>query len=194
MMKRTFLYPEHFDKRTVASIFSLEMQNKTISIKNICFRDLPYVLKWYNNITDFKYATGIDRHVEMEHIEASYTDIAASSSEFFSGIYLKEENIIVGIVKGRVHIGPENAAWISMLLIDTEHQNKGYGSSVTDLILEFFSRKIGAKNVYLSVAEENIDGKGFWEKRGFRELQKLKGHFKTEGRECDVIVMHKRLS
>ncbi len=61
----------------------------------------------------------------------------------------------------------ENIYEICRLMIDRRYQSKGYGKQAMVLILEEMQKQFQCKEIYLSVALDNIMAKGLYEKAGF---------------------------
>ena len=59
------------------------------------------------------------------------------------------------------------------IMIDREHQNKGYGTQAIRMILEEMKARFGCGEVYLSTDPENARGKHVYEKVGFRSEHRM---------------------
>ena len=59
------------------------------------------------------------------------------------------------------------------IMIDREHQGKGYGTQAIKLVLEEMRAIDGCKEVYLSTDPENVVGKHVYEKIGFTSENKM---------------------
>lgn len=174
-------------------MFSLNIQNDKVSLKDIRPVHLPSILRWYNQVDDFKFATGIDKPITFEAFRHKYAEVAICSNEFFAGIYRKKDDMLIGILKGSVQSRKDAAIWISSIVIDPGFQNRGYGSSSIGLLLEFFKSCQGIRTVYLAVIEDNRQGIRFWVKHDFTRLRIIKNHFKLQDRACNVIIMQKKI-
>jgi len=175
-------------------IFPLNIHIGKLYLKDMAYEDLPYLIRWYNNTDDFKYATGVAHPITLEYLVRSYEKTVACMHEFFAGIYLKNNCNMIGILRGNLKNENKNLVWISQFLIDKEYQRKGYGSQAIEGVLDYFSIKAGASDAFVAVAEGNATGKCFWEKIGFQEIRKHKGHFKDSDEELNIIVMRKKLT
>ena len=175
-------------------MFSLNIQEQTVYFKDIKLEHLPQILKWYNKIGDFKFATGIDEPLTLEVLTRKYAEVAICINEFFVGIYTVAENEMIGILKGRLEYENKYAVWISSIVIDSNYQRRGYGSSSIELALNYFKNHNGMKTAFLSVIEENEQGRRFWSKHNFLELRRLENHIKLNKRQQNIIIMQKILS
>lgn len=172
---------------------SLNIYNETVYFRDIKLQDLPLVLKWYNKVDDFKFATGIDTPLTLEMLTKKYAEVAICSNEFFVGIHDAAEQQMIGILKGRLEPKNKFSVWISSIAIDSMHQNKGLGTAAVNLLLEFLKTSHKIQYVYLAVIEENEQGRSFWIKLGFNELRKIENHLMLQNKPQNVILMHKQL-
>ncbi|HHW49575.1 MAG TPA: GNAT family N-acetyltransferase [Clostridiaceae bacterium] len=165
--------------------------NDKIYLKNITDSDFADVLKWYNMTDKFKFATGVDKPITMDTLVKRYIETIACGNEFFLGIYLRNEGIIIGILKGMLENEKGGIAWIKSLVIDPSYQRMGYGSSAVGLFLDFLEKNTKIRDVYLTVVEENTSGINFWRKQQFRELRRIKNCAAFNGGICSILIMHR---
>lgn len=173
-------------------MYSLEIQNDDVYLKNIRFHDLERILEWYNRVDDFQYATGVDSCMTLDMLTQRYMSAASSSNDFFVGIY-NRESTMVGILKGRIQSKGRPALWISCIAIDSLHQNKGYGRAAVNLMLDHFKAVRGIQTAYLAVVEDNLHGRAFWAGQKFKILKKIDKHVRIQGKTHNVIIMFKTL-
>jgi len=65
-------------------MYSLNIKNDSIYLKDVEIEQLPEILKWYNNVDDFSFATGVDRPIVLKDLKLRYTEAAICSREFFA--------------------------------------------------------------------------------------------------------------
>ena len=174
-------------------MLSLNIQAQTVYFKDIKLEHLPQILKWYNKIDDFKFATGIDQPMTIEMLTEKYAEVSICTNEFFVGIYCATHHQMIGILKGRLEYENKHSVWISSLVIDLLYQNKGYGSVAIKMLLDHFKDFNQIKDAYLAVIEVNEQGIGFWHKNSFTEVRKIKNHIKLQNKQQNVIIMHRIL-
>lgn len=172
---------------------ALNIQNEDVYFRDIKPGHLPEILKWYNKVEDFRYATGIDEPINLDTILAKYAEVAICSNEFFVGIYSKLDGKMIGILKGSIRYRRKDTAWISSIAIDTQYQGKGYGTTSLRLLSEYLSTCCGIKSILLAVIEENLQGKNFWESQNFREVRRVEKWIKWKDRKQNILVMLKEL-
>jgi RimJ/RimL family protein N-acetyltransferase len=174
-------------------MFSLNIANERIWFKDIKPDDLPLILKWYNKVDYFMYATGVSQPITLEVITQKYAEVAICSSEFFVGIFEREGGNMVGILKGSLQYKHRDAVWISSIVIDTLYQKKGYGTAAIELLFDHLKSTGKVKNAYLAVIEDNIQGKNFWLKQNFRVLRRMESRFVLMDKKRSAVIMHRGL-
>lgn len=171
----------------------LNIRNDQIHFIDIKPQMLPQVLKWYNNVDEFKYATGIDKPIDLGSMIQKYEEVAICSSEFFVGIHDNERQDMIGILKGRVRGGKIPVVWISSIVIDPELQRKGYGSQALHMLLAYLKQTGHIKGAYIAVVEDNIGGMRFWNRNGFQFVRKIEKHMTIDNKKQNVVIMRKRI-
>ena len=174
-------------------MLAINARNDYIYFKDIKPDFLPQLLNWYNRVSEFKFATGIDAPITIETLTEKYVEAAICSNEFFTSIHLCKDNTLIGILKGSIGYNEKKAVWISSIIIDTEFQNKGFGTKTILLLFDFFTVNFGINSAYLAVIEKNIQGMAFWTKLLFKKVRRYNGHFMMEYNNQNVSIMYRRL-
>ncbi|RCX16637.1 acetyltransferase (GNAT) family protein [Anaerobacterium chartisolvens] len=174
-------------------MYSLNIENSIVYFKDINIRDLKEILKWYNNVEEFKFATGIDTPMTLQALVGKYAEVAVCGNEFFVGIFSKEHDRMIGIMKGRVQYKDRPAVWISSIVIDRRFQRRGYGSIALELLLKHLKEEKNIRRAYLAVIEENLSGITFWEKQKFKPLRKIENHIRLNNKSHNAVVMYKSI-
>lgn len=163
-------------------------------LKSITKYDFKEILELYNSEKDFRLATGIDNTFTMRDLYKKYNETLVSESEFFSGIYLKDNNEFIGAIRGGFNLKHENSLWINSIIIAKKHQHKGYGTKVINMIEEYFSVNYDIGTIFISVLEINANAKRFWTSGGFVELRKMEGSIYIDNKKQEIIIMRKELN
>lgn len=71
--------------------------------------------------------------------------------------------------------------WIYRLMIDNNHQSKGYGKTAMERLIERIKEDMNHRVIYISFEPENVWAKQLYEKLGF----------KADGRVIDGEVVYK---
>jgi len=180
--------------KVVVMILTLNIQSDYLRFNDIKHENLEEILKWYNDVDKFMFATGIDTPVTLETLNQKYSEVIICRDEFFVGIYSSKEENMVGVLKGRLQDKNNDSVWISSIVIDPCYQKTGIGSMSIDLLLGHLSENYDIKNAFLAVIEENIAGIAFWKKQNFCELRRIQNHLKLGDKKHNVIVMHRCLN
>lgn len=173
-------------------MYSLNLQNNRIALRDIKIHHLHHILKWYND-DGFQFATGMEVPVSLEMLMRKYAEVAVCSNEFFAGIYIHQGETMVGLLKGTLAYRSKDTAWINSIIIDKAYQNMGIGTQSMHLLLEYLRNTKSIQKVYLAVVEENMTGRRFWESLGFDGVRRIENYLVLGQQKQDVIVMRKRL-
>lgn len=175
-------------------MFSLNFTvNDKLYFKDIKIADLSRILSWYNGIEDSKYATGICTPMSLEALTQKYAEVAICGSEFFSGIYLKSDDTMIGILKGSIRYRSRDAVWISSIVIDPCFRKRGYGTMAVEMLLNCLEKCIGIKSAYIAVFEDNMEGRNFWFRQNFQVLRRSKSQLAFQGETHNILIMYRRL-
>lgn len=175
-------------------MLSVNIASQELVIKDIKRGDLPNIMKWYNGDKEYQYATGVDRPLVLQNLVKKYLEVIYCSSEFFAGIYLKEEGTMIGLIKGSMKYEDANILWIYSLMVDADYRRCGYGTKGLKMISDYFKNKYGVRKIYISVITDNKEGIKFWCKNDFVPVRKIKKHITLDGIERDVILMSKEMA
>ena len=72
---------------------------------------------------------------------------------------------------------------------DPSARGQGFGTETASLMLDYAFTVLGLHSVSLTVAEFNLAGRRAYEKAGFREVGRLRQHWRAAGRHWDQIFM-----
>lgn len=173
-------------------MIKIETFESEIKLSSINMIELENILKWYNDTSEYKYATGIDMPISMDKLNDKFIEVFENQNEFAVGIYLTKKDNCIGIIKAK--ICEDNTLWIYMILIDKQYQNMGYGFASINLLLKYLKSNYEINKAYISVAQENIKGIKFWEKLNFIKVKQIASHTMLDNKFQNVIVMEKLLN
>ncbi|MDI6784549.1 MAG: GNAT family protein [bacterium] len=104
-------------------------------------------------------------------------------------IVTKAQNIPVGHTAfHRVDFVSRSATY-AIIISDAKYWGKGYGSEVTQLMVEYGFQTLGLNRIQLHVWSENIAGLKAYERAGFKQEGLLRQAMFHEGKFCDFYVM-----
>ena len=110
--------------------------------------------------------------------------------KFVFGLFAGPEKLIglVDLIRGY----PGAGDWfIGLMQLDPATRGKGTGGQLYRAV-EGWCQQRGARAILLGVVEQNTEGTAFWEKMGFRLLEKRSPR-RFEVKDCIVLVMRKEL-
>lgn len=175
-------------------MIEMKVESDIVSIGPLERNGLAAIVELYNYSEGYKYATGITFPVTADDIELKLERLKTSKSEFFSGIFAKEENKavpqLIGVVSGVLH---ENTLWIKLIAILPQFRRKGIGSQAVGLLNNLCKNTYGTCNVLLSVVEKNETGVQFWLKEGFAETGRFTKMLFGDASPYEVIILSKKL-
>ncbi|MDN8847875.1 GNAT family N-acetyltransferase, partial [Staphylococcus aureus] len=64
--------------------------------------------------------------------------------------------------------GENKETWIDRILIDEQHQRKGYGREAMKLLINLVLNKYDINTIYLSIVRSNEIARALYEELGFR--------------------------
>lgn len=80
--------------------------------------------------------------------------------------------------------------WVGLLLLDPRERGSGLGARIYRAASRW-TADLGGRSHGLGVVEENVAGKRFWERNGFRESRRES--YRVGAKEHTLIVMRRRL-
>ena len=100
--------------------------------------------------------------------------------------------------KDGVHIGnldlnqtraEDRKAGLGIMIGEKAYWSNGYGTDAIVTLLRFAFHEMNLNRVWLHVFESNERAFACYEKCGFRQEGRLREHYYTDGRYCDVVIM-----
>jgi len=175
----------------------LTLNNKldNLIFRDITKEDLKAVLNLYNQNDQNIYATGIDRRMSLRDIKEKYLEVLVNSHEFFTGIFLEEEDALqlVGVIKGRIDYENSEEAWISSILVDNRYQRLGIGTKAAEALINMLNKSYDVKRFYIGIIARNSVGKCFWQKLEFSYFRTIEQYIKLNALAEDFIIMKREM-
>ena len=175
----------------------LTLNNKldNLIFRDITKEDLKAVLNLYNQNDQNIYATGIDRRMSLRDIKEKYLEVLVNSHEFFTGIFLEEEDALqlVGVIKGRIDYENSEEAWISSILVDNRYQRLGIGTKAAEALINMLNKSYDVKRFYIGIIARNSVGKCFWQKLEFSYFRTIEQYIKLNALAEDFIIMKREV-
>lgn len=176
-------------------MLTLNNQLDNLTFKDITKEDLGDALDLYNQNEMNIYATGIDRRMSLVDINEKYLEVLVNSHEFFTGIFLEEDDRLhlVGVIKGRIDYENSEEAWISSILIDNRYQRLGIGTKAVGALINMLNKSYDVKRFYIGIIAGNEIGKSFWQKLEFNYFRTIEQYIELKNLAADFIIMKKEI-
>jgi RimJ/RimL family protein N-acetyltransferase len=174
-------------------MYSLNIKSNILYLRDLGMDDLDHILKLFNDIDGFKFATGIYEPVTLNELKRFFLKNLFSQKVFCSGIFNIGSGKIIGMLKGHLTYDFEDTAWINTMIIEPEVQRKGYGTEAVNLLIGYLKENTKVKKLYLSVSEENIMGKHFWEKQKFSEIKRINKNSASGCKPWGISIMCRQI-
>lgn len=135
-------------------------------IREATQKDLNSLISLYKEYDS--YENNLDKNVSVD----SNSEIRKRTIRFFKTnevkIFVIEENReILGLIDfGVKKSGKQKIGVIHNLIISKKTRGKGYGSKLTDFVLNYF-KKVKCNKVGSFVRANNLKAQEFWKKKGF---------------------------
>lgn len=176
-------------------MLTLNNQLGNLFFRDITKKDLKDVLDLYNQNDNNIYATGIDRMMSLEDINEKYLEVLVNSHEFFTGVFLSEEDErkLVGVIKGRIDYENSEEAWISSILVDNRYQRLGIGTKAVETLIDMLHKSYDVKRFYIGIIAGNTIGRSFWQKLDFCYFRTIEQYIKLNTLSEDFIIMKREV-
>lgn len=168
------------------------LENDTILLRALEPDDLELLYRWENDTELWKFGAGMapfSRFALRQYIIDAQQDIY-HTKQLRLMVVRKTDGVCVGTVdlydfdafNGKAGVG---------ILIDTDHQQKGYGVSALALLEEYAFGFLKLHQLYALVPEENAGSVKLFAKAGFRRTATLNEWLSSGKNYRDVVVMQK---
>ena len=128
------------------------------------------------------YTSIIDFESEKEFL------ISIKKSKNFA-VRLLENDELLGNVGFNLEDSINRAGVIGVMLGNSKHQRKGYGTEAVNLLLDYGFSFLNFRNISLNVFEYNEAAYNLYKKIGFKEVGRLRKAAEILGETYDIIIM-----
>jgi len=104
-------------------------------------------------------------------------------------IVLSDGDVLIGHVSLHDVDHFNRHAFLGIVIGETEHHNKGYGTEAVCLILEYGFKALNLHNIMLSVHSDNHAGIACYKKIGFKDVGRRREWVFKNGKYIDVLYM-----
>ena len=159
-----------------------------IYLSPMCIDDAEKYVEWF---CDFKTADGIKKSGYIITIESEKEWINKNllNNEFIFSIVKLENDELIGNC-GIMKIDYQNrTAEVGLFIGNEDERNKGYGTEVLNLLLDYGFRYLNLNNIELGVFSFNERAIACYKKVGFKEYGRRRKCYFLNGKYHDQICM-----
>jgi RimJ/RimL family protein N-acetyltransferase len=145
----------------------------------------------------FKWAKWMNDRAVSDTFDGHKNHTSLSSAKKFVQ-ELKGHRFFIVLMDGDVLIGQislhdidhlNRHAFLGIMIGETEHHGKGYGTEAVRLILDYGFNTLNLHNIMLSAHEDNYAGIACYKKVGFKESGRRREWLFKNGKYIDVLYM-----
>jgi len=142
-------------------------------------------VKWMNDRAVYDTFGGHGEQTTLSGVNKVLQDL--KGHRFF--IVLSDGDTLIGQISIHDIDHLNRHAFLGIMIGETEHHGKGYGTEAVRLILDYGFNQLNLHNIMLSVHEDNLAGIACYKKIGFKESGRRREWIFKNGKYIDVIYM-----
>ena len=172
---------EHWHPQTIAG--------QLVVLRRHRLENLPDVLRWYRDPELARLTRYQTRPMTREEVERFFHGRLMAPDSIAYAIHERSTDRFIGITTYSA-LDPDNGSVLFHITIgEPDTWGRGYGTEVTELMLEHAFERLALHRVALSVFEYNRRAIRAYEKAGFRVEGRLREAIHRDGRYWDEIQM-----
>ena len=140
----------------------MDLNTDRLHIRNLCEDDWMDMKRLFIDFNDSKYAA-YDRHLPVDDTEAKVLTKKFADSELFFGIYLRNENQMIGYVC----FHKDKEAYDLGYCFHSAFHSNGYAYESAKALIDYFVKEHGVKSFTAGTAINNIPSCRLLKKLGF---------------------------
>lgn len=164
------------------------LQGEKVYLRCLEPEDVEYFYQFVNNDVEARRLTGTQRAFTKGQIEAYFASIAQDDSRVQFGIFLQENNQLIGDT-AILDINAKNRSGSFRIAIDTRLAGRGYGTEATRLMLDHGFGMLNLHRIELDVYSINERAIHVYEKVGFKREGVLRDAHYYNHDYYDVVMM-----
>lgn len=164
-----------------------KLVGERIYLSPMCIEDAPKYLEW---VTAFNTSDGLGTTTRVLSLSAEEEFIKASQKQECQLAIIKAENDeLIGNCSIFDIDQRRRTAMVGLFIGPIEERNKGYGTEVLQLLLDFGFNYLNLHNIMLAVFSFNTGAIRCYEKAGFKEIGRRRECYFLNGRYYDEVTM-----
>jgi RimJ/RimL family protein N-acetyltransferase len=150
---------------------------------------LPRYTAWINDLGAARFIAAVPRPFTAEQEERWYDSVSTGYDAAHFTIYERASGRPIGTTSLNGIDQRNGAAEFGILLGEADARGKGYGTEVTQLMLDYAFTALSLHSVMLRVLAVNVAGLRAYQKAGFREIGRRRASQLLAGEWIDTIYM-----
>jgi len=161
---------------------------KKVYLRPLLREDLnDHYLSWLNDPVTTHYLESGTFPMSYEGLENFYTEVTGSQNQVILAIADSESNEHIGNVKLAPISWVHRRATFGILIGNEQYRNRGVGTEVTHLILNYAFYKLNLQRIDLGVYANNESAIKMYERVGFKIEGRFRKHVFFEGTYIDSL-------
>lgn len=165
------------------------LEGEKIYLRYLELEDVGDFYYLVNSDPDGRRLTGTQRPFSRGQIEAYIAKIPQDETRVQFGIFLQENDQLIGDVAIMDMDNPKNRSGSFRIAIDTHLAGRGYGTEATELMLDFGFGILNLHRIQLDVYTINERAIHVYEKVGFKREGVLRDAHYYDSAYYDTIIM-----
>ncbi|MCY0870611.1 MAG: GNAT family protein [Firmicutes bacterium] len=165
------------------------LQGEKVYLRCLEPEDANDLYRQVNNDLEGRRFTGTQRPFTRHQIESYIEGIPQDSTRVQFGIFLQENDRLIGDVAIMDMDNPMNRSGIFRIAIDTQFAGQGYGTEATNLTLDYGFGTLNLHRIQLDVYSINERAIHVYEKVGFKREGVLRDAHYYNNAYYDTIIM-----
>jgi RimJ/RimL family protein N-acetyltransferase len=148
--------------------------------------ELPVVVRWLNDFEVLRTTSQV-RPMVLEALEEHFDRAIRASDQVHFSVYERASMRLIGGANLTEITG--RTATFAILIGDKDCWGKGYGTEVTQLVLDYGFNALGLRNILLTVHSYNERGIRAYLRAGFQEIGRRRAVIERGGQLHDLVYV-----
>lgn len=164
-------------------MLDVRIKYKDVKISNVREEDLVTIQKLMKK-EDFP-----EEETNLEELKDRFLESYISQCEFF--LKIEKNDILIGILKGRIEFRNENELWIWYFYLTEIYRNTDLGSILMRKLTDYFSKEYDVTQFFVRTIKDEIENRNMWKNIGYKSIRLVKNFYDINGKYMDMVIMKK---
>jgi RimJ/RimL family protein N-acetyltransferase len=167
----------------------LNIVGQRVGLGPITRDHLAIAVRWLNDFETIRTLGSPPRPMTLESEIDWFEGIRKSETDILFSIHELESMSLIGSAGLHRINWRHRTADFGIIIGESSYRGRGYGTEVTELIVDYAFRRLGLLNIFLQVVSINVAGIRAYERAGFREIGRRRGAWFIDGERHDMVLM-----